>query len=189
MRSSLLHLGTRNRRRSRGGRESNQDLEVAFPGAAGSTAPVPEPQRPPPTGNHHSLHVPSVPPPLHLRTLELLAATPLCERARRRAPAPATVQPRERGREGTPTPALGKLTAKLAPSSRRAGGLGSTARVLSAPRSGSLLCREPHRSRTSSWRRRPSSPDASSSGCAPRSQRCVSLRPRPRLPAPALVSP
>lgn len=118
--------------------------------------------------NHHSLHVPPVPPSLRLRTLE----PPLNSASGQgdwHQPRPQCSGRSVGGRAPTPgpdsTPPSANLLQSWLPSS--GGAFGRTARVLSVPRGRSPLCREPHWARTSAWRRWPSSLAASSPARAP----------------------
>lgn len=141
--------------------------------------------------NHHSLHVPPVPPPLRLRTLEppLNSAS---GQGDRHQPRPRCSRRSVGGKALTRGPslnaALSKLTAKLAPK-------------LAAVRSGAqpeCSARPAARARCAGSRTGPARPHGAAVRPAPprpawparpSSPPCVSLRPRPRLPAPALVSP
>lgn len=130
-------------------------------GPGNRSAPSPTPQSPFPARPSG----PSTPPPPHpgaavrhstLRTGQGDGLQP-----------PASVQPEKRGRDGGHLPAAPgstSLSANLLQSWLQVAAVRSGAQpgVLSAPAGGRLLCREPHWARTSAWRRRPSSPAASS---------------------------
>lgn len=132
--------------------------------------------------NHHSLHVPPVPPPLRLLTLEppLNSAS---GQGDQHQPRPPCSRRSVGGMEGGHLPAAPASTPPSAnllqswPQSS-GGAAPALAPVLSAPGGGSPLCREPHWARTSAWRRRPSSPAASSPARAPQ-------LPAARIPPPA----
>lgn len=179
-----FHLSTWERLQSRGRQESNQ--ERAGTRAPGSDRPALREYRAGPGTaapvlrlcNHHSPHVPPLPPPPHPgaavghSTLRVGQGDEL-------QPRPQCSRGSVGGRALTRGPGLhstrSKLTAKLARSSR--GAVGRTARVLSAPGGGRPLCREPHWARTSAWRRRPSKPRRVQPG--PRAQRPVVCIPPP----------
>lgn len=120
--------------------------------------------------NPHSLHVRPVPPPLRLRTLE-----PPVNSASGQGDRHQPGLPGSRWSVGGKAPTHPGPQPQLHPQQTyckvwlrsSSGAVGRTAPVLSAPGGGSPLCREPHWARTSAWRRRPSSPAASSPARAP----------------------
>lgn len=166
-----FHLSMGKPLQSRDGQESNPEPAVLFPGAdslalRGVACKPGNRSVRRRLGNHHSLHVPPVPPPLRQRTPEppLNSAS---GQGDRHQPGGSPRSVGGKGRKGGHPPAA---PASTPPSANllqswllsSGGAVGRTAPVLSAPRGGSPLCREPHWARASAWRRWPSSPAASS---------------------------
>lgn len=194
-----FHLSTWEKLQSRGRQESNQEpAGTRAPGSdrpalreyragPGTAAPVPR------LRNHHSPHVPPVPPPLRPRIPEPRSVTQLCEWGKETSSSPrhsaageAWVGGHSPRAPGSTPPAANLLQSWLQVVAVRWGARpGCSARPAAVDRcagSRTGLAR-PHGAAG-----RPS-PAASSLARVPSAPRCVSLRPRPRLPAPALVSP